>query len=557
MKPLPTTLLLLATVLAAHGALAQDDHGGQNPGQGDQGDAPTVTQRAEPLPQAPADPLAIDPALRKQIGSDYGLDRPPPPQGKLKRRFYGIYEESRGDYRFRMLPPFFFEHTRGLPSHPDRQSLFGLMYYQRRSLKLDADVLFPLFWHVRDEQSYLTVVGPMLHRQAPGENDNWLAPLFFQGKRKDGGYFHAPLLLTSSHWNNEGAFTLAGPYFRNRTGTDVDAGIVPIYFHGDNGNDNGARKTYTLIPPLLFYHRSDELNASSLTVAGPVIFGSTPERTFFHLAPFFFHIHGTPETGGIHESHTTVFPFFHYGYTDTESLFVTPVYLRRKAPGVDTLITPVYAHATTRKGAAELTTVGPIVPLFFHYTDRDVRQSSWGLIPFYYRNTSETRNDFLTPLFGRFENIGVSRTYWAFPSLVVSFDQHGWETDLHPVAYFGRHDKTRHNVLLPFYFDLATPDDRVTVGFPLYWRFADHKHDAVVQVAGNTLYTQRRVAGGMDWAFHVLPFFSYGESPDGYYWNVLFGLAGYERTATASYVKALWLPIRVSGGDPQPRAAWR
>ena len=67
----------------------------------------------------------------------------------------------------------------------------------------------------------------------------------------------------------------------------------------------------------------------------------------------------------------------------------------------------------------------------------------------------------------------------------------------------------------------------------------------MVQVAANTLYLQKRVAHGLDWSFHVLPVFSYGENPSGYFWNVLFGLAGYERSGDYGRVKALWVPITV------------
>ncbi len=195
------------------------------------------------------------------------------------------------------------------------------------------------------------------------------------------------------------------------------------------------------------------------------------------------------------------------------------------------------------------------MPLWVSYRDKDVAQHTWSIVPIVYRNTSRTRDDFLTPLFGRFENIGISRTYWAFPTITATFDQHGYETDIHPLVYVGRSDQSRHTVLAPIYWDFSDPDKRLTVGFPLYWRFADHKNDAVVEIAGPTLYTQKRMEGGTGWSFRVLPFFSYGESPTGYFWDVLLGLAGYEKTATAKYVKALWLPIKV--GDVTTRTAWR
>src|SRR5260370_26729891 len=197
------------------------------------------------------------------------------------------------------MPPLFVEQTRGLPDPtqalygvpktPDTEGLVGLLYDRRRSLALDMDVGFPGLWRVREGDSNTVVAGPVVHREAPGEHDNWLAPLFFEGRRKQGGYFHSPLLLTTSHWGTEGAFTLVGPYFRDRSGSDVDMGVAPLYFHGDNGSVDGNRRKYTLVPPLLYYHSEHELEGSSLTVVGPVISRSDPKRDIFDFAPFYFH----------------------------------------------------------------------------------------------------------------------------------------------------------------------------------------------------------------------------------------------------------------------------
>lgn len=549
---------VLLALTSSRAALAQrgppGGQGGPPPGQG--APIPGTQQPAV----APADPLLVTDEQKAQIGSDYEADKPPPAQGALKQRFYGVYEESRGDYRFRTLPPFYFEHTRGLfdPAHPDRKEnvdrelLAGLLYYQRRSAKLDADVIFPLFWHVRSGDSYLTAIGPFLHREAPNETDNWLAPLYFGGTRKEGGYFHAPLLLTTSSWSNASAFTIVGPYFRVRNQLDVDAGLAPVYFHGEGG-DEGARKNYTLIPPLLFYHRENELDKTNLTVAGPVIVANSPYRAVFDIAPFFFHIHGKPESGGVRETHTTFFPLFHYGKTETDTTVATPLFLYRGTETASTFISPLYSHFSTRNGATSTHLAGPVLPLFFHYQDHDVEQTTWGIAPFFFSNQSHTRSDFLTPLFGRFEKKGVSRTYWVFPTLTASFDAQGFETDFHPLVYVGRSGDARHTVVAPLYWDFSSPRGRQTVGFPLFWRFTDTSDDSVVQVVANTLYTQKKVAGGLDWQFHFLPLFSYGHSPTGHFWSILFGLTGYERNANGAYVKALWFPIRV-GGPTAPAA---
>ena len=525
-----------------------------------QGTGPKTPQRAEPNAAIPVDPLAMSPEMRTTIGSDFEL-RPPRPEGKTERHFYGFYEERKGDYRFRTLPPLYFEMTRGLldpqkpelGQNPDREGLYGMLYYQRRSLKTSADVLFPFFWHVREEKSYLTALGPFGHIENPTGHDNWLAPLFFSGnhrsKEGDSGYLVVPPLLTYSQWKPESAFTLSTLYFRTRSGSDVDAGVIPFYFHGDNGNIDGARRTYTLVPPLLFYHSTQELEQSSFTVAGPVIASSTPFRDVFDVAPFFFHIVGKPETGGIREAYTTAFPFFHYGHTDVMSLVATPLFLYRHTKDTSTLITPVASRITTRGGSSEIDLAGPVVPLWISYLDKDIDQHSWAILPLFYRNTSHTRSDWLTPLFGRFESFGVSRTYWVFPTLTASFDTHGYETDFHPIVYVGRNDKSKHAVVAPIYWDFSDPDKRVTVGFPLYWRLADHKDDSVVEVVGNSLYSQKRTSEGMNWSFRFLPFFGYGESPTGYFWDVLMGFVGFEKTAKANYLKALWFPIKVGGPD--------
>jgi len=520
--------------------------------------------RTEPDLAPPSDPLLVSPEIRERIGSDW-TGGPPSPVGPLSRTGVLPYKERQGDYRLRLIPPILIERTRGLadrsaslygvPSTEDTEGLYGLLYYRRRSLRLDMDTIFPALWHVRDGDSYLSIVGPLVHREAPQAHDNWFAPLFFEGARKDGGYFHAPLLLTTSHWNPAGAFTLVGPYFRGRSGTSVDMGVAPFFFRGDNGDVLGNRRDYTLIPPLLYYHRDREIDGSSMTVVGPIISESDPKRDVFDVAPLFFHIRGKPETGGVAEEHTTLLPFFHYGYDSDKSLFILPGYYRRVSRTSDTTITPLFSRIVGRGGATTLTAAGPVVPLWWDYRDRDLNAHAWAVAPFFFSSDSPAGRDWLTPLAGRFETYGASTTWWIFPTITLSSDAHGWENDFHPLVYVGRSEDAAHTVVAPVFWDFASNKGRTTVGFPLYWRFADSEDSSVVQVAANTLYTQKRVPGGLDWQFHLLPLFSYGESPGGYFWNVLFGLAGYSRDGSQASVRALWIPFDVGSHAPAGKTA--
>jgi hypothetical protein len=526
-----------------------------------------VQQRTEPTLAPPADPLAISPELRLQMGSDY-TGGPPSPVGDLRRSFFPYYEESRGDYRLRMawIPPLWLEQTRGLtgpgratvpgePVHEDRQSLFALLYYQRRSLKLDYDTLFPFVWRVRDEDSHLLVLGPFAHREAAFEHDNWLAPLYFEGRRKDGGYLDLPLLLTASHWSEKRAFTYSLLYFRDRKLNDVDWGVAPFVFHGDNGNGEGARRTYTAIPPLLFYHREREIDSNKLTIAGPVLVESSPKRDIVDVLPLYFHIRGNPETGGIKEEHTTLFPFFHYGETPEKKLFVVPGYIRRVTKTADTMVTPFVTLAETRKGATSLTMIGPLAPFYYHYRDRDIGLSTTVVAPFWMNSSSPEGRAFLTPLVGKFESYGLSKTWWVAPSFTFNSNIHGWENDFHPIVYLGRSDTSSHTVLAPVFWDFASPEGRTTIAAPVFFRFQNVKEGTITQVAANTVYLEKRVEGGKDWQFHLVPLFSYGEDPEGYFWNFLFGMAGYQREGSFSRIRALWIPITVRGTAPTANAS--
>jgi hypothetical protein len=514
-------------------------------------------QRTEPIIAPPADPLEIPKGIRERIGTDYA-GPPPAPVGELSRSYFPYFQDRKGDSRFRMIPPLWLELTRGLPSpsgvvvpgepkREDRQSLFAGVYYQRRSPTFDVDTIFPAIWKVRDQDSHLLVLGPFVHREADFENDNWLAPLYFEGARKDGFYLHMPLLLTTSHSSEKSSFTYSVLYFRDRKGTDVDWGVAPLVFHGDNGNAEGSRKTYTLVPPVFYYHREREIDSDTITVAGPVVVKHSLKRDVVDVLPLYYHISGNPETGGIRESHTTLFPFFHYGETPDVRLFVLPGYLRRVTRTADTMLTPFFSHAETRNGSTSLTVAGPVIPLYYHYRDRDIGLTSTMVAPLFFVSSSPESKAFLTPLAGRFETYGISKTWWFAPTLTINQNIHGWETDFHPLIYLGRDNDSSHTVLAPVFWDFASPEGRTTIAAPVFFRFQDTKAGSITQVAANTVYLEHRVEGGKDWQFHLVPLFSYGEDPQGYFWNFLFGFVGYQKEGSFARIRALWIPITVKG----------
>jgi hypothetical protein len=102
-------------------------------------------------------------------------------------------------------------------------------------------------------------------------------------------------------------------------------------------------------------------------------------------------------------------------------------------------------------------------------------------------------------------------------------------------------------VLAPFFWDFADPGSRATVAFPVYWRFSDRQ--GVSQLVGNVYYHEETKSTGNEWEVHVFPAFSYGETPNGHWWNVLYGLAGYSKRGSSTKMRAMWIPIQLSGRE--------
>jgi hypothetical protein len=254
----------------------------------------------------------------------------------------------------------------------------------------------------------------------------------------------------------------------------------------------------------------------------------------FHMLPIYWSIWGE------NERHTTVLPFFHYGYKGNENLLITPFFLNRQGTeGERTFITWGYAR---HRGRTELDMV---TPLFWHYRDPDIGLDQKLLFPFLYSRTSpREQTTAFFPFWSYSERYGLSRSLWVTPFFNHRSDLRGWSTSILPVFFMGRDGNDTHLVVPPVFWDFASPRSRATVAFPLYWRFSSE--DSTTQLVGNVYYSEQRLRQGSDWQVHVFPFFSYGETPDGHWWNVLYGLAGYSRRGTETRVRTLWVPIQLS-----------
>jgi hypothetical protein len=512
-------------------------------------------------PSLPADPAAMSDSARAEIGTDGDVETPAPTP-VTKHGFYGFYyfEESLTE-RYRLAFPFWAERLRKVPSltdptklETDRASAYGGFYYNRRGPKNADDILFPLFWNLRDpsQQARATVVGPFVNRRTPKATDDWLFPLYMTGTREHGGYTVVPPLLTSLHSDDKGGFNLVGPAYCSwsggkkcdtRTATDIELGIVPFYFFGQN-----QQKLYEVVPPLLHYYSHTSRNDSWLNVWGPYFRGykgirpdSNP-RDFFHFLPLYYSIWGKKER------HTTLLPFFHVGHkshageigkTD-ESLHITPFFLNQVGEtGAKTFVTWGYAR---HRGTTELDMISP---LYWQYRHPSIGLDRKLFFPFLYTNTSPRESTVaFIPFFGYRERFGISKSTWITPLFNYRTHLEGWAFALNPLLYFGQDGDAKHNVVAPVYFDFKSNTARSTVVFPLFWRFG--QTDSTTTLVANVLHREKRRANGTEWEVHILPVFSFGGQPDGHFWNLLFGLTGYSQVGSKSTMRLFYMPIELS-----------
>jgi hypothetical protein len=493
-------------------------------------------------PQLPQDPNEIPKDVKERIGTDDAREKETGRADTTERDFYGLYyQEKSGGYRFRtILPPVWAE--RVMPH--DRASLYGF-YFNRRGKDHDADVAFPFFWRLRDFDTTTTFALPFLHRERkatkdlPARHDNWVVPLVFEGESGDGsGYLHIPPLLTFTQHTAKSGLDIAGPMYCKwkggpscdpRTADSMDLGLPPFYFYGKTDQSE-----YEVIPPLLHFYKYDEVGDKSTNLWGPVLLQHSTEREVVDILPIFY------RSWGKNESSTTVLPLFHYSYKGSSNLLATPLFVKAHGEdGSDAFVSWVYARY---RGRTEL---DMFTPLYWQYRDPDIGLERQFGFPIFYRNVSPRSRDLVVfPFFARFQRTGISDDIWVTPLFRHTGDIQGWETDIFPVFWFGRKNETQHTVIAPFFWDFAGPHSHVTVAAPLYVRIQDDK--SVTQVALNTFYREKKVPGGTDWELHFFPLFSYGQSPIGHWWNILYGLAGYTREGTMSKVRAFYIPFKLS-----------
>ncbi len=519
-----------AATAAPTEAPAQDEAAQPAPTEAPAAQAEAPAQPADeeetPRPASGRQPTAVaplTPEARAELGSAPGDFTPSAEDEDLHRVLIPpLLLVERGRQRATTVVfPLFYSDRRG-----ESSSLLIPPYYRHRSPTAQTDVVFPLVWHwrgTRDEGGTFgtDVVPPFyLHTwQGRGELHGsafGVAPLFFYGDSfgEDGAlrreHLIIPPLLTVHTWTPEHAFTWAGPFYYDRLRADTDWGVAPFVFAGSN-----LHRSYTLIPPLLTYHRYNRDEDKSLTVVGPFWTTSSPDSFSVNLAPVFFHHHDATS------SRTTLAPLLHIDSGPDRRTLITPLFYYGRRGDSSTFVSWLYQN---HRGA---TNWDAVAPFFFSSREPSTGAHTEAFFPLFYHRATLNSN-----------------TWWVAPTVHYEREGRDWFFNVYPLVFTGRSGPRTHTVLGPLYARFTneeTHSDLMMVT-PLFWRYRDPESQTIVLPPVLFMESQRQGVRSYEW--HVLPLFSYARPrPEDFSWNVLFGLVGYRRSGTHRQLKLLYIPI--------------
>jgi hypothetical protein len=400
--------------------------------------------------------------------------------------------------------------------------LIGLLLFLRRDGGGSTTVLFPLFWHFRDQPTGATATALLpfyAHRSGPRDRSTFLLGAYwrsFTGGGWSGGFFPLAFFADNGGRSHQVIFPLFWRFAAGGASTTV---AVPLFYwqrdrHGYNGSvlplltflGDRDGESYAVQFPL-YWHFASEREGWSTTATPigyyhrdrdgwsggiiPVFVRSGSTASHFVVFPVFWHV-ANEKTG---ESTTVALTYLHHtwGNETTDAFFPLFHYRRGVRPGgrvsetsftifpllvhyhrnewTRVLFTPVYASARGPRRAAGF--VGP----YLWY--RDAAISARG-VPFLYADVTRPATGERTRQYGLWFQIdGPGRSArMLYPFFLRYDDAHEHDTYVFP-TYFRqrRSDGYAVDSFLPFFWRSEYQGRTTTVVGPFYDRSARGLHD--------------------------------------------------------------------------------
>jgi len=560
---------------------------------------PSASEPAEPSATAPSASEPPEEGLRKapeRVSAAITLEEP-----ERQRLLVPPYMRGyRGNVRTTALFPFYFERR-----DPESFERLIVPYYYRRGPKLNVDVALGLIWSMRGPERNTFILPPFYtHR----DHKNWavgLFPLFSTGVLKGHHHTIIPPLLTWMDGDEKTQHTIIGPYFDwkseharwhgvfpflwdKKDEVDRFTIVPPVFFRF---SDDDPLRSTTVVPP--FYHlvRENERKWGLI----PLVFRKkSPEANATTIPFLIFHHAKGPDLFRL------VTPVLSYSSSKEKgSFWVSPIYQRKRGDKNLDAVAPIFFRQWDNRDMSRGLVLAPI---FWHF--RDPANDSLVILPFmgrwYHHGIGST---WVTPLVGRYKSFERdAQTWWVAPTFQYGYTPDSWFFNIHPIFYRKESPKKSYFALAPFYFNFRNHEAKThrlsvsplywdfkdfakqkrgralfplywefenrrkgtdrRVGFPFYWHFKRDDLERETKVVFpfythwirsefdrtlvlNSYYEKKREPEGVRWQYHFFPFFSRGGINDDRWWNVFYGLAGYDRRGEYRRAKAFWIPFNL------------
>jgi len=517
---------------------------------------------------------------------DAGTEPPPPQitdeQRRIMRPSLGTVSQrdDSGSGRFILPPLYMSEWGRGhdttvvfplLYFNVGRRNERGIVvgpYYQFRSPTQQTDAVLPFYFHFRGRDGATrwntdVVFNTFVHSSTgPGRSHATSfgsAPFVFYGEQFGSNgllsneHLFIPPLLTFHRWWPTGQTTIVGPvvYARNGSETNLVGGPVVIH-HRD------TQQSWTVIPPLLTFHREDLVENRSFTLVGPLILETTPTSTSYNFAPVFFHWHDRTN------ARTTFAPLFHTETGPDRFTLVTPLGGYARNGRETTLVLPFYQN---HRGTTQLDAIAPLGFAFqdprrgvssFGFLPGFVHSSSptgygWGLFPFMARLHEYGRYDTTaTPLFVHSNSMETrSSVTWVFPTFHHEQSPTSWAFNIYPLWYSAGGREWHHTVFFPFFGDVGNRTQGTgTFVSPLFARVTT-RANTTSWIPPFNFWWEGTQHGERYNGLDAAPFFQYERrAQSSERWSVFYGLVGWRRQGSFEQLQLFWIPIDLRGHPP-------
>ena len=314
----------------------------------------------------------------------------------------------------------------------------GMLYYNRRSTKHDADVLFPFFWNLRDDQTTRPSSAPSCTARHPASTTTGSRPLFFSGSAANerlpahpaAADVHPPQRRRVASTSIGPLLLLVGRAARRAAPSTAETSTTASRLSSSPARasaraTSSCRRSSTTSTTTSSTTRRSTCGARS---SGSTRRRPTPSMSF----RIFWH------NWGKNEDHVTVFPLFHYGYEGNTSLLINPLFLlvARREGRVDVrdlgLRALPRAHQA-RHGHAALLALR-------RSGHRSLAHAALSVL-LHVVEPARLRHRRL-PVLLHCKRYDLSETTWITPFFQHTHDLEGWATNIYPFLFLGRTNET-------------------------------------------------------------------------------------------------------------------